>query len=94
MKRLMISAMSSGAGKTAAACTLMAALQESGAGVQAFKCGPDYIDPMFHTRVLGIPSRNLDLFLQGEKAMRHTLFRCRADYGIISLNFPGPLMLT
>ena len=28
----------------------------------ACKCGPDYIDPMFHSRVLGVETGNLDSF--------------------------------
>ena len=44
---------------------LLAALKERGANPVSFKCGPDYIDPMFHSRVLDIPSYNLDLFLSG-----------------------------
>lgn len=66
MKRLMISAMASGSGKTVLTCGLLAALTARGHAAQALKCGPDYIDPMFHEKVLGVPSRNLDLFLQGE----------------------------
>ena len=70
MKQIMITAMHSGAGKTVITCSLLAALKKRGMDVHAFKCGPDYIDPMFHTGVLGIPSRNLDLFLQGRDAVR------------------------
>ena len=79
----MITAMHSGAGKTVMSCALMAALKNRGMNVQAFKCGPDYIDPMFHEKVLGVPCRNLDLFLQGEVGMKKTLFRSKAEIAIL-----------
>ena len=58
MKRLMLAAPASGSGKTVLTCGLLAALTARGIGAEAFKCGPDYIDPMFHQKVLGVPSRN------------------------------------
>ena len=60
--RLMIAAPGSGSGKTLVTCGLLRLLQRKNLHPAAFKCGPDYIDPMFHRQVLGIPSRNLDTF--------------------------------
>lgn len=60
--RIMIAAVSSGSGKTLLTCGLLRALKVREKKVTAFKCGPDYIDPMFHKKILQIPSRNLDTF--------------------------------
>ena len=83
MKRILITAMESGSGKTVVSCGLMRAFQKRGLSVRAFKCGPDYIDPMFHTRVIGVPSRNLDLFLQGKKGVLRTLARENGDVAVL-----------
>ena len=56
----MIAAPQSGSGKTLITCALLQALKEKNYHLESFKCGPDYIDPMFHKTVLGISSRNLD----------------------------------
>ena len=48
----------SGCGKTTVTTAILRALQRRGVTLSAFKCGPDYIDPMFHTAVLGVPSRD------------------------------------
>ncbi len=59
---LMVAATGSGSGKTTFVSGLLALLKDENKDIHAFKCGPDYIDPMFHTSVLKIPSRNLDSF--------------------------------
>ena len=48
-------------------CALLKALLDQEYKVAAFKSGPDYIDPMFHSRVIGAKSRNLDLFMLGRE---------------------------
>ena len=60
--RILLAAGASGSGKTLITCGLLQALVNRGLKVASFKCGPDYIDPMFHSRVIGTRSRNLDTF--------------------------------
>ncbi|MDY5846988.1 MAG: cobyrinate a,c-diamide synthase [Bariatricus sp.] len=67
---IMLTAMASGSGKTAVTCALLAALKNRGKCVAACKCGPDYIDPMFHRKVIGVESENLDLFFCNEVQLR------------------------
>ena len=70
--RIMIAAPASGSGKTLFTCALLRLLQRKGFRAAAFKCGPDFIDPMFHKKVLGTPSRNLDLYMAGEEGVRRS----------------------
>ena len=78
MNRILFAGLSSGSGKTAVTCACLRALQKKGISAASFKCGPDYIDPMFHRTVLGVPSRNLDTFFTGERLTK-SLFARAAD---------------
>lgn len=69
--RFMISATGSGVGKTTVVCGLLKAIMNQGKQVAAFKSGPDYIDPMFHSKVIGAKSRNLDLFMLGKETVKY-----------------------
>ena len=71
--RIMIAAPQSGSGKTLITCALLQALKEKNYHLESFKCGPDYIDPMFHKTVLGISSRNLDPFFTEDSITRMLL---------------------
>ena len=64
-KGLMISAPSSGTGKTTVMLGLLRAMSEDGLTVQPFKSGPDYIDPAFHLAACGRESFNLDTWAMG-----------------------------
>lgn len=73
--RFLMCAASSGSGKTLITCAILRILSRRGMLPAAYKCGPDYIDPMFHSKVLGIPSRNLDVFLMGAEGVKGALYR-------------------
>ncbi|MCI6474399.1 MAG: cobyrinate a,c-diamide synthase [Mucispirillum sp.] len=73
VNRILISAFGSGSGKTTFTMGLLRLLQKKGLKVSSYKCGPDYIDTMFHTKALNIPARNIDLFLSSENTVKNIL---------------------
>lgn len=73
LPRVMIAGVSSCCGKTTITCGLLELLKDRGSSPISFKCGPDYIDPMFHRTVLNIESNNLDTYLAGHEGVRHIL---------------------
>ncbi len=73
--RLMLAAPSSGSGKTLITCGLLEAFRRRGLKLSSFKCGPDYIDPMFHRKVIGSASANLDTFFTDEETTGYLLRR-------------------
>ena len=73
--RLLFAAPASGSGKTTVVCGLLRALKNRGKGVRAFKCGPDFIDPLFHETVVGVPSGTLDLFFSDQDQLKRLYCR-------------------
>jgi cobyrinic acid a,c-diamide synthase len=82
---LVVAASHSGAGKTTVTAGLLRAFARRGVRVQPFKCGPDYIDPAFHSVAAGRPSYNLDTWAMAPATIadlvsRHAL---AADLAIV-----------
>ena len=82
MPRIMLAATASGSGKTTVTCGILQALIERNRKVTAYKCGPDYIDPMFHSQVIGAKSRNLDLYMLNENTVKYLMCKNSADSDI------------
>ncbi|MCR4821340.1 MAG: cobyrinate a,c-diamide synthase [Treponema sp.] len=70
--RIMIASPSSSSGKTTISCALLSLLKEKGRSPVSFKCGPDFIDPMFHRNVMGLASTNLDSYFCGQDQLCQT----------------------
>lgn len=83
LPRVLIAGTSSGSGKTTAVCAILTLLKRRGIGVASCKCGPDYIDPMFHESVLGIPSANLDPFFCRDDFLRYLLSESGNELAVI-----------
>ncbi len=82
LPRVMFAAPSSGSGKTMITCGVLAAMCRRHLRPASFKCGPDYIDPMFHARVIGTPSKNLDTFFTDRETTRYLFAKTAAKAGI------------
>lgn len=80
--RLLIAGTNSGCGKTTIVNSILRAIQKQNIALCGFKCGPDYIDPMFHKAALGIPSYNLDLFFLNERECKNLLAKHIPNDGI------------
>ena len=75
MARIMLAAPASGSGKTMLTCGLLAAFKKRQLHIAAMKCGPDYIDPMVHRKVLGICTGNLDSYFMSEDDLINCLVK-------------------
>lgn len=88
MHRFLISAAHKSSGKTTLSIGLAAALTGRGLGVQAFKKGPDYIDPMWLAAATGRSCRNLDFNLSSPEQLQIEFVRhgARADVCLVEGN--------
>ena len=85
LPRLVLAGTNSGCGKTTVTCAILQALVNRGCSVAAAKCGPDYIDPMFHSRIIGAKSSNLDPFFFDDHTLRYLLAEnsCGCELAVI-----------
>ncbi len=83
LPRILIAGTSSGSGKTTATYVLLELLKRRGTRVKACKCGPDYIDPMFHKKVSGISCTNLDPFFCDKNLLKYLLCKSSGEITVI-----------
>jgi cobyrinic acid a,c-diamide synthase len=72
VKALLVAAPASGTGKTSVSVGICATLRAQGFSVQAFKTGPDYLDPTWLESATGRPCPNLDAQMMGEDGVRES----------------------
>jgi len=77
-RAVVVAGVSSGVGKTSITLGLLEALRRRGLAVQAFKVGPDFIDPGLHAAVTGRPSYNLDGWMCGRERVLDVVARAAA----------------
>lgn len=82
MKGFLIAGPASGVGKTTTSLALCAALRARGLTVQAFKCGPDFLDTGHLSAVTGRPARNLDGWMLDEAAIGKVFAHATTDADI------------
>jgi cobyrinic acid a,c-diamide synthase len=82
LPRVVVAGTHSGVGKTSVVLGILGALRRRGVRMQGFKVGPDFIDPMYHRQVTGIPSYNLDSWLMGREGVRRAFARVAPPEGV------------
>ena len=80
---LIVAAPASGQGKTTVTTALARLHARQGRRVRVFKCGPDFLDPHWHTLASGQPVHNLDLWLNGEDDIRARLHEAATNSDLI-----------
>ena len=83
--QFLIAAPSSGSGKTTVTQGLLRSLRNKGLSVQAFKCGPDYIDTKHHEWASGNISINLDSFMSSKNHVKEIYgkYSSKADATVV-----------
>jgi len=82
--RLVVAGATSGVGKTSITSAIIYGIKKQGYTVQAFKVGPDYIDPGYLSAISGNDTRNLDIWLMGENELVQSFVKNSAsDISII-----------
>ena len=80
---ILVAAPASGQGKTTVTSALARLHARQGRRVRVFKCGPDFLDPHWHTLASGAPVYQLDLWMTGEADCRARLSAAAADADLI-----------
>ena len=80
---ILIAAPASGQGKTTITSALARLHTRQGRRVRVFKCGPDFLDPYWHTLASGVPVYQLDLWMTGEADCRARLHQAAQEADLI-----------
>ena len=80
---ILVAAPASGQGKTTVTAALARLHARQGRRVRVFKCGPDFLDPYWHSLASGAPVYQLDLWMTGEADCRARLSAAAAEADLI-----------
>ncbi|MCR2043852.1 cobyrinate a,c-diamide synthase [Anaerosalibacter massiliensis] len=83
MKMIMVTAPSSGSGKTLVTLGIIRALKKKGMNICGYKTGPDYIDTKFLGKASGKRPGNLDIHLMGVDGIKKAIAMGEGEYAVV-----------